>query len=187
MCHGPGVLDHASVQVQDPQLPGRLARPGIFVSGDCAGEGLPAVAMSGAGHSRQPVEELLDSHSVDRLSRDEDLDFSFEGFPDSQTGSEAVLSRTRLHILSVSSSYSIASTAEGDVLGVISGSGSPAPHEIPSAAVECGGLSPGGRRSRLLGRLLPVGSSMVVRRLPSTGSSSCGHSATRSLPLHGRF
>ena len=87
---GPSLLDHASVRVQDPPLPGRLARPGILLSGDCAGEGLSAVVVSGAGYSGQPSEELPDSHTVYTLSRDEDSDFSFEGFPDSQTGSEAV-------------------------------------------------------------------------------------------------
>ena len=143
-CHVPGLLDNASLRVQDPPLPGRLAHPGILVSGDCAGEGLSAVVVSGAGNPCQPVEEFLDSHSVNRLSRDEDSDFSFEGFPDSQTGSEAVLSSQSLPVLPASSCFSVASTAGSDVLGVLSGSGCPSPHEIPSAVAECGGLSDGG-------------------------------------------
>ena len=148
--HGPGLLDHALVWVQDPPILGRLARPRILVSGGCASEGPSAVVMSGAGNSFQPSEELLDSHAVHRLSRDEDSDFSFEGFPDSQTGSEVVLSCTRLPVLSTSPSVSVASAARSDVISVISGSGSPALDTVPSSVAECGGLSPSGRRSCVL-------------------------------------
>ena len=186
-CHGPGLLDNASVRFQDPPLPRRLARPGILISGDCAGEGLSALALSGARDSRQPVEELLDFYSVDRLSGDAASDVSLEGFPDPQTCPEALLSRTRLHVLSSASPCDLALTAGGDVLGVNSRSRSPALYAVPSAVAECGGLSFSGQRPRLLGRLLPVGSSVMVCRLPSTGRSSSGHSSAMSLPLHGRL
>ena len=36
--HGPGLLHHASVWLQDPSLPGRLACPQILVPGGCTGE-----------------------------------------------------------------------------------------------------------------------------------------------------
>ena len=132
-CHGPSLLDNASVQFQDPLLSQRLARPRILVSGDCAGKGLSALALSGAQDSRQPVEELLDSYSVDRLSGDAASDVSFEGFSDPQTCPEALLSRTRPHILSAASSCYLVSTAGGDVLGVRSRSGCLTPHAVPSA------------------------------------------------------
>ena len=121
--HGPGLLDHASVRFQDPQIPGRLARPRILVPGDCAGEGLNPFVMSGAGDSRQSSEKLLDSISINRLSGDETSDVSFEGFPDPQTCPEALLSRSRLRLLSPSSSGVVAPAVGCDVVNVISSAG----------------------------------------------------------------
>ena len=36
-CHGPDLLYHASLRLQDPAVFGRLARPRILVQGDCVG------------------------------------------------------------------------------------------------------------------------------------------------------
>ena len=63
-CHGPGLLDNASLWLQDPQVPGQLAPPRILIPGDCAGEGLPSLVISGAGNPHQHREELLNSISV---------------------------------------------------------------------------------------------------------------------------
>ena len=98
--HGPGLPHHTSVWLQDPSLPGLLARHRIVVPGDCAGEGLSAIVVSGAGYSHQPGEELSDTDSVDRLPGDEASDVSFEGFPDPQTCPEAFISRSRFLVLS---------------------------------------------------------------------------------------
>ena len=98
--HGPGLPHHTSVWLQDPSLPGLLARPRILVPGDCAGEGLSAIVVSGAGYSHQAGEELSDTDSVDRLPGDEASDISFEGFPDPQTCPEAFISRSRFLVLS---------------------------------------------------------------------------------------
>ena len=149
--HGPGLLNYALLRVSDPQLLGRLASPGILFSGDRAGEGLSAVVASRAGDSGQSSQELLDSHAVHRLSRHEDSDFSFEGFPDLQAGSEAGLLDSGIPLRSSTSAVSLASAFRGDVFGVVYGSGSQASHEVPSAAAECGRVSPGRRGSSLPG------------------------------------
>ena len=52
-CHSPDLLYNASLRLQDPPVLGRLARPRILVAGDCAGEGLPPLVMSGAGYPHQ--------------------------------------------------------------------------------------------------------------------------------------
>ena len=127
---------------------GRLARPGVLLSGDCAREGHPTLVLSGAQYSGQSVEELPDPFSDDRLSGDASSDFSFEGFLDPQTCSEALLSHDRLHVLS--------RTSWGDVVHVCAGSGGTSPHALSSAVAECGRLSPLRSRASLLGRLLPV-------------------------------
>ena len=49
----------------------------------------------------QPGEELSDSDSVFGLPRDETSDVSFEGFPDSQTCPEALISHARFLVLSL--------------------------------------------------------------------------------------
>ena len=89
--HGPGLFDHASPQVPNPPVPRRLACSGLLFSRDCAGEGFSAMALSATWDSDQHSQELTDSDSIDRLFRDEDTDFSFEGFPDPQADPEAVL------------------------------------------------------------------------------------------------
>ena len=62
-CHGSDLVDHASSQVQDPEVPGRLTGPRILVSGPSSGEGLPSLALSGARCPGQSGEEFPDSFS----------------------------------------------------------------------------------------------------------------------------
>ena len=44
--HGPYLFHHALLWVPDPMVSGRLARPGILISRDSAGEGLSSLALS---------------------------------------------------------------------------------------------------------------------------------------------
>ena len=108
-------------------------------------------------------------------------------FPDPQTGSEAVLLDSGLPLRLPPSTVNVASASRGDVFGSVSCSESQASHAVPSAAAECVRGSPGQRRSSLLGQLLPAGSLVVVRRLPSSGRSSPRCSSTVSLPVYRRF
>ena len=82
-----------------------------------------------------------DAFPVDRLSGDEASDVSFEGFPDPQTCPEAILSRSRLLVLSSASFLSCR-----HVFDVLSGSGVAVSHAVPSAAAECGGSFSGRHR-----------------------------------------
>ena len=118
--------------------------------------------------SDQHSQELTDSDSIDRLFRNEGTDCSFEGFPDPQTDTEAVLSDTGFSLQSPPSSVGLASTSGVDVLSVCTSSGCETAYAFPSASSECCGVSSLGRRSGLLGRLLPAGFLVVVRRLPSS-------------------
>ena len=65
------------------------------------GEGLPPLAVSSPRHHRQSFEELFGPDSDSGLSRDDARDFSFEGFPDPQTGSEVLSPSSGLHPVSV--------------------------------------------------------------------------------------
>ena len=96
------------------------------------------MAVSTTGDSSQSSQELFDPHTVHRLSRHEDSDFSFEGFPDPQTGSEAVLLGSDLPLRSSPSAVS-----RGDVFGVVSGSRCQTLHAVTSAEAESGGGTPG--------------------------------------------
>ena len=53
-------------------------------------EGLPPLAVSSPRRHSQSFEELFGPDSDSGLSRDDARDFSFEGFPDPQTGSEVL-------------------------------------------------------------------------------------------------
>ena len=90
--HGSYFFHHASPRFSSSPLSRRLAGPGLHLPGPGACEGLPPVAMSSPrGHS-QSFEELFGPDSDVGLSGDDSRDFSFEGFPDPQTGSEALSS-----------------------------------------------------------------------------------------------
>ena len=92
VCHGPGLLYHASLWVLDPPLFGRLARPWILPPGDHTGEGLPFVALLGAGGSSEPLQKLCYPCSDSGLLRHDSPVFTFEGFPNSGSGQESFLS-----------------------------------------------------------------------------------------------
>ena len=103
-CHGPDLIDHASFQLPDPEVPRRLASPRVLVPRDCTGLRLSPLAVSGARHLCQPGQELPDSFADPGLSGDETSDASFEGFPDPQMCPEALISRLRVHLLASSAS-----------------------------------------------------------------------------------
>ena len=63
-CHGPYLFHHAPLRHQDLELPGRLARSRVLVSGDSAGEGLSLLVVSGARRPCQPLQELPLSHWI---------------------------------------------------------------------------------------------------------------------------
>ena len=89
-CHGSYIFHHASPRFSSSPLFGRLASPGLHLPGPGACEGLSPLAVSSPlGHS-QSFEELFGPDSDVGLSRDDPRDFSFEGFPDPQTGSEVL-------------------------------------------------------------------------------------------------
>ena len=88
--HGSYIFHHASPRFSSSPLSRQLAGPGLHLPGSGACEGLPPLAMSSPrGHS-QSFEELFGPDSDVGLSRDDTRDFSFEGFPDPQTGSEVL-------------------------------------------------------------------------------------------------
>ena len=90
--HGSYIFHHASPRFSSSPVSRRLAGPGLHLPGSGACEGLPPLAMSSPrGHS-QSFEELFGPDSDVGPSRDDARDFSFEGFPDSQTGSEVLSS-----------------------------------------------------------------------------------------------
>ena len=121
--HGSYLFHHASLKFPDPTLSGRLARSGIHISRDSAGEGLSALALSGAGSSSQPRQELSDSFSDAGLSGDESSHASFEGFSDPQACPEALLNASRVRVLSAAASSSLATASGSDVFNVLHRSG----------------------------------------------------------------
>ena len=171
-CHGPDLLHHASFWLSDPQLPGRLARPQILFPGDHASERLSLVALSGVGGFGEPLQELPHSFPVSGLSGHDSSDESFEGFPNSSTDPESALSCRRVHLLSTATSRVLAVSPRCHVFHVRSGSRSPAPDVLFTASPQrCGSAGIRGSLD-LLGRLLPPGSSVVVRCRSSRGRCS---------------
>ena len=186
-CHGSHLFHHASLRFPDPPLSGRLARPRILISRDSAGEGLSPLALSGAGDSCQSRQELPDSFADAGLSGDESSHASFEGVSDPQTCPEALLNASRVRVLSAAASSSLAAASGGNVFHVLSRSWVSSSDEVLPAPPQCC-LSPPSRfHLGVLGRLLPHGSSVVVRRVSSAHRSSSGPSAAKTFPVHRRF
>ena len=176
--------DHASPGVPDPPVPRRLAGPGFHLTGVCSGEGLPSLALPASWDSGQPSQELLDTPTDSGLSRDNDSDYSFEGFPDPQADPEALSSAPGLSVHPVTSSVRLEAVVGDHVLDVGSGSRLPTAHEVSSAPPQCCWSPSAGRLPCGLGLRLPSGSSVVVRRLSSTGRHASGRVSPRPLSVH---
>ena len=166
--HGSYIFHHASPRFSSSPLSRRLAGPGHHLPGSGACEGLPPLAMSSLRGLSQTFEELFGPDSDVGLSRDDARDFSLEGFPDPQTDSEVLSTSPGVFIRPSPPCVGLAESSRDDVVHVCHRSGFSAPYAITSTSSQCGRASPARRSSCLLGRLLPQGSSMVVRRIPSS-------------------
>ena len=181
--HGSCLVHYASPRILSSVLPRRLASPGLHLPGPSASEGLPPLAVSSPRHHSQPFEELFGPDSDSGLSRDDARDFSFEDFPDPQTSSEVLSPSTDLLIRPPPSCVGLEASSGHDVLHVSHSSRFSSPHAVSPASPQCSRSSPARQGSRFLGRWLPQGSSVVVRRLPSSSRSSPQRGPPRSLSL----
>ena len=155
----------------------------LHLPGPGACEGLSPLAVSSPrGHS-QSFEELFGPDSDVGLSRDDPRDFSFEGFPDPQTCSEVLPPSPGVFVRPSPTCVGLEESSRDDVVHVRHRSGFSAPYALPSTSSQCGRSSPARRPSCLLGRWLPQGSSVVVRRLPSSRRLFPGRLPPRSLSV----
>ena len=185
-CHGRGLLYHTSFWVPDPSLFRRLIGPWTLPAGDRSGEGLPSFSLFRARDSRQSSQELSLTFSAPGLSGDDSAILSFEGFSNSGPGAEGSLSRRRILVLTRAAAQSLAIPPWDNVLSLHSCSGFSAPDAVAPASSS--GVSPSGVSDRvnLLGRLLPEGSSVVVRSLPSRGRGGLVSSSSGTHALNRR-
>ena len=145
------------------------------------------MAMSSPRSHSKSFEELFGSDSDVRLSRDDSRDFSFEGFPDPQTGPKALSSSPTVLLRPSPTSVGLAQSSGHDVLHVCHSSRIASPYAIASAPPQYGGSSSPRQSPCFLGRHLPQGSSVVVRRLPSSRRLLPGRLPPRSLSILRRF
>ena len=163
-CHGPGLLHHASFWLPHSSVFGRLAGPWLFPVGDHLGEGLPSsplclplcadlgIQINSAKSSLQPAQSL------------DYLGMTLQSTPLRASPTQARIHKVLCLVDEFSSSpeqtLSLALPPWGDVILVH-------PHsrlrmrslQLPSSRVS--------DDVSLLGRLLPEGSSVVVRSVPS--------------------
>ena len=166
-CHGSGLLHHASCWLPHSSVFGRLAGPWLFPVGDHSGEGLPSSTLCRPRHSDQLLQELSSACPAVGLSGDDPSVYTFEGFPDSGQDSQGALSHRRILLLARAPSQSLALPPRGDVILVYPHSRlqtADAVATTPSLGLPSSRVSDG---VGLLGRLLPEGSSVVVRSAPS--------------------
>ena len=187
--HGPCLCHNAPLRVLHSVVPGLLARPRLLVSGSHAGEGLSPLALPGARDPGESLQELPRSYADFGLSGDESSDSSFEGFPDSKASSEALLSAARVRVLLAAASRAMASTSRSHVIPFRHRSGFSSADASSSTSTQRRQPSPSGLRFSVLGRFLPRGSSVVVRRVPPHRWSLSGSSGSGSGSgfVHGRL
>ena len=154
--HGSYLFHHASPRFSSSPLSRRLAGPGLHLPGPGACEGLPPLAMSSPRSHSKSFEELFGSDSDFRLSRDDSRDFSFEGFPDPQTGPKALSSSPSVLLRPSSTSVGLAQSPRHDVLHVYHSSGFTSPYAISSALPQCSRSSSPRPSACFLGRHLPL-------------------------------
>ena len=111
------------------------------------------MALSGVGCSGERLQELPHSFPISGLSGYDSSDESLEGFPDSGTDPESALSRRRVHLLWADTSHVLAVSPRHHVFHVRSGSRSPAPDALLTAAPQRCGSSGFRGGLDLLGRL----------------------------------
>ena len=149
--HGPGLFNNASSRFPDSPVSRRLAGSRLVLSRDRAGKRFPSVALPMLGDSDQHPQELSDSDSIAQLFRDDDSDHSFEGFPNPQMRSEAVVSSPVFPVRQPPSSVCVAPASGSHVLCVCPSSRCAVAHEVFPALAECCGSLPAGGHLGLLG------------------------------------
>ena len=154
--------------------------------GDSAGEELSPLVVSGARRLCQPLQELPDSLSGIGLSGDEASDASFEGFPTPKRVQK--LSSLLLEFVSCRQQPL---PLWHQLLGVMSSLLAIIPWSClqmrSPAAPQRLRLSPSRFHVGVLGRFLPRGSSVVLRRVPSACRSTTRPSTARSRSVYRRF
>ena len=185
--HGPCLFHPPSTWLQDPALPGRLARPGFLPRPACPGEGLSPDSLLQPRDPGEPRQELPLSISVPGIPRDASPDPPFEGFPDGQTSEQAQVAARRISVLSAAASDHLEAAARGHVVPGLHRSRGAAAHAFAPAALRDLRPSSSGVLPCSLGRLLPRGSSVVVRRGTSSRRPPPGSFHSGSFPVHGRL
>ena len=185
--HGSILLIYAPLRLQDPSLLRRLATSGILVSGDYTGEGLSPMVMRSFGYSDKSFEEYPPSFSMPGLSRHDSPVISFTGFSIAGSRAQGFISRRGIRIFKAAAAKALALSSRRHVLSLGGGSGFLPPYAGSTTSPACGGLWSPGLRSRFLGRFLPPGSSVVVRRCTPRGRGSSGPFSARSRPVHRRL
>ena len=181
--HGSCILDHASSRFPHSPVPRRLVSPGFDLPGHRASEGLSRLAMSSPRNHGQSFEKLFGPESDSGLSRDDDNNFSFEGFPNPQTGAEVVAPPSGVSLRPPPSCVGMASFPGSHVFHVSHSPRCSSPYEVTPASPQCLRSSCAIRGSCLLGRWLSAGSTVVVRRIPSSGRPSTRRGPPQPLPL----
>ena len=163
----------------NPSLPGRLADSGVLPSGGDLGEGSGSSSLSGAWYLGEFRKIGAYPESIGSVSGSQDRLSEFEGFSDSETHRQIPVNSGRISVLQRSARDLLEGSAGvSSFSGAFSPRGSAA-HDVSAAA----SISELGLRKRSdsgsVERLLPGGSSVVVRRGAPSGRSVSGGSFTR--------
>ena len=184
--HGSCIGYDASFWVPNAQVLGRLAHSGVNPGGSGQGEGLPSSFMCDIRYQDKFQEVSAGADTDSDIPRDEDSIYSFEGFSNSREDSEVFFTARRIQVLSGAARKLMEEPSGPDVFPLSPRPGVSSENEVPSApsGSELGLLRRQG--DDCLGRFLPGGSSVVVRRIKSDPRGTTGVLRAGDAPLHGR-
>ena len=145
------------------------------------------MVMQSVGYSGQSSEEYPHSFAAPLLSRHDSPVVPFTGFSFSGSCEQGVITCRQIRVLQTTAAEALALSSRSNVLSLERGSRFLPPYAHSTTSAPGGGLRSPGRRSGFLGRFLPPGSSVVVRRGPPCGRGSFGPSSARPRPVHRRL
>ena len=184
--HGPYFSNYASSGFPNSAISRRLVGTRGDIRRSDSGKGFSSSALQGTGYPFEFREEQVNSCSGGSVLRNEDCVSDCQGFSDTREVGQTEESVGRVRFFKGTSGDSVEESPGSDVLSIPPGARVKTQDENASVSVEESMGFRGGSQDCDLGRFLPRGSSVVVRRCKSDPRSTTGVPSAGSVSIFRR-